>query len=192
MKTTAKDEGYRAANTPADKHVWILGPSIWWSDWSYHLESHRYGLRWESAGERDELYYFEWADAVQEGIVHPLDWSWSLVEANWYSGASETHQTASNPFRLYKYVSWEPYLRINSVNRIWRWFPLWDFLAATYRQCERGISIHNQRQLHSTDGQAQWLVYRSWRYGGDTVSFCLSRLIQYWICKWFQPTFRYW
>jgi len=41
-----------------------------------------------------------------------------------------------------------------------------------------------------TDAHAQWPVYWSSLYRGDTVSSCPSRLVWYWLCKSFQNTIR--
>jgi hypothetical protein len=59
---------------------------------------------------------------------------------------------------------------------------------ATYWQFESCILIYQQSHLNSTDAQAQWPVYLSWLYGGDTVITCLSMLVRYWLCKRFQST----
>jgi len=53
------------------------------------------------------------------------------------------------------------------------------FWMGTYRHCERGISIYQQSQSHSTDAKVQWLVYRYLLYGGDTVISCPTRLVWY-------------
>ena len=73
----------------------------------------------------------------------------------------------------------------------WRQFHLWYFRLATYWQGKSGILIYKQSQLQSTDAQAQWPVYWSWLYAGDSVKSCPPSLVQDWLSKGFQPTIRY-
>jgi len=157
-------------------------------DWSRHLEYRWYWPHCESAAERDVWYHFERPDEVHEGFLHPLGRVWILVAGNWSSGAPENHRTACTSFRISKDASSEPYIRVNLANGFWGQFHHRYFWTATYPQCERNISIYQQRQLHSTDAQAQWPLYRSGLYGGDTVVACPSRLVPYRLCKYSQPT----
>ena len=87
------------------------------------------------------------------------------------------HRTAWMIFRISSDISWEQSIRVDSANGLWWQFHYQYFCMAIYHQCGSGISIYQKKQLHWTDAQEQWLVYRSWLYGGDTVSSCHSRLV---------------
>jgi hypothetical protein len=98
---------------------------------------------------------------------------------------------AHDTFWISKNESCEPYLRVNSANRFQLLFHNWHFWTATYRRCESGILIQQPSQLHPTDTQAQWPVYRAGVYGEDIVVSCTQRLVRYWLSKGFQPTICY-
>ena len=166
----------------------MCGLPIWCWDWSYHLEYCWYRLRCESARERDLWYHFERQDAVHEGLLRPLVWIESLVAGNQCSRAPENHRTVCNPFLISKDASCEPDIRVHSANGLRQQFHHRYFCTATYRQCERDISIYQQSQLHLTDAQAQCPRYRSWLYGGNTVISHPSRLVPYWLCIGCQHT----
>ena len=68
--------------------------SIQWWYWSHHLEYRWYGLCCKFVGERDLWYHIDWADAVQEGNVHPRDPIWTLLVRNQYSGALENQSNS--------------------------------------------------------------------------------------------------
>jgi len=110
---------------------------------------------------------------------------------NWDSGAPENHWTTHDSFPIFKHVSCEPYIKVNSADWF-RWkFHHWDFWMATYLQCEWGILLLQQSQLHPTDAQAQWPVYWESLYGGDIVISSTRRLVQFWLCENHQPTVHY-
>jgi len=106
-------------------------------------------------------------------------------------GPTGNNQTACNPFRIFSHASFEPDIRVNSANGSWWQFHHWYVWIAKYRQCQRGILIQQQRQLHFTHAPAHWLVYWSWLYRGDTVISCTPWLVQYLLCKSFQPMVHY-
>jgi len=155
---------------------------------SHHLEYCRCGPLCETALGRDLSYHFERPDAVHDGMLQLLGPVWRVVAGSRPSGAPENHPTVCNPFRISKDALCEPNIRVNSANGFRRPFHPQYFWTATYRQCERGLLIYQQSQLHSTDAQAQWPVYCSWLYGEDTVISCHSRQVRYWLCESFQPT----
>jgi hypothetical protein len=114
-----------------------------------------------------------------------------LVGGNRGSGALEYHRTLRNQFRISKHRFCEPYIRVNSAIGFWSQYHHRYVWKATYGQCQRGISIYEQSQLHSIVAQAQWPVYRSWLYWGDTIKSCPGRLVRYLLGKRIQPTIRY-
>jgi len=156
------------------------------------MESWWYGPHGQWAGEWDGWYQLEWADAVQTGILHPFDWVLSLVVGNWCVGAPENHWTGCNTFPISVDSSCERNIRVNSVNGFKRRFHHLYFLMATYWKCERGLWIYRRIQFHLPEAQAQYPVYQSWLYEGDTVLSCPSRLVRYWLCKSCQPSIQYW
>jgi hypothetical protein len=97
-----------------------------------------------------------------------------------------------NTFQKSKDASSVPYLRCNSAKRFQWQFDLRFFSMARYHQCGRGISMYQQSQLQPTDAQAQWLVYHSWLYGGDTIISGTPKLVWNWLSKSCQPIVRYW
>jgi hypothetical protein len=72
MKTAAEEEVYGVANMPADNHVEF---QVSQSDMETEAttwnttDTDRVATQWG----RDLCYHFEWEDAVQERIVHPLN-----------------------------------------------------------------------------------------------------------------------
>jgi len=94
-------------------------------------------------------------------------------------------------FQISKDESCGACIRGNMLDGLWWQFYHSYIWTDTSRQWERGISICQQRQLHLTDALAQWPVYWSWLYGEDSVISCTPSLVQYWLCKSFQPTVCY-
>jgi hypothetical protein len=124
-------------------------------------------------------------------MLHLLCQVWSLVAGNRCSGAPENHQTVCNPFWIFKDASSEPYVTVNLANGFRRQFHHQYFWITTYQQCEWGILIYQQSQLHLSDAQAQCPVYQSWPHGRDTVVSCPSRLVWYWLGESYQPNISY-
>jgi len=102
---------------------------VW--DWSHHLEYHWYRLYCAWAAKSDIWYHFEWADAIQQGILHPCDQDWSLVVGNWPSGALEKLPMACNTFWTSQRPSCAQYIWVNSSNWFWPQYHHWYFWTAT-------------------------------------------------------------
>jgi len=85
----------------------------------------------------------------------------------------------------------ESILRIWSGNTVATDISEWIHIGnvkVTYWQCERGILICWQSQIHLTAAQSQRAGYQSSIYAGDTVVTCPLRLVWYWLSKSIQPT----
>jgi len=129
----------------------ISEPPIWCWVRIHYLELSWFRACHFPARERNLWQYLKWTEAGQQGILHPLDWVWSLVGDNRHSGTLENYWTGCNTVQISKDATCEPYIGVNSLNGFWWQFHHWYFWKATYPQCETGISIEQQSQLHLTD-----------------------------------------
>jgi hypothetical protein len=97
----------------------IFSPPIQYWDLSHHLDYRWYGVHSNSAGLWDLWYHIKLANVVQEGIMHPINQFWSLVEGNSWSGVLKNHSTPCTTFQISKDASSEPYITVKMAKRVW-------------------------------------------------------------------------